>query len=51
MALVDILGLLLWSMLMFGKDIWFVIKLLYIIIKALLAMDPKNSDDLPSPPE
>lgn len=32
---------------MFGKDIWFVIKLIYIIIKALLAMDPKNGDSLP----
>lgn len=36
---------------MFGKDTWFIIRIIYIIIKALLAMDPKNGNDLPDPPE
>lgn len=48
-ALIDVFGLLLWGMLMFGKDVWFIIKLIYIIIKALLAMDPDNGNDLPNP--
>ncbi|KKM64246.1 hypothetical protein LCGC14_1503310 [marine sediment metagenome] len=35
---------------MFGKDFWLIIRIIYIIIKALLAMDPKNGNGLPDLP-
>lgn len=31
---------------MFGKDIWRIIRLIYIILKALIRMDGSNGDHL-----
>ncbi|MBA7675776.1 hypothetical protein ES703_84013 [subsurface metagenome] len=32
---------------MFGVNFWIIIRVVYIIIKALLAMPPENGDKLP----
>jgi len=31
---------------MFGKDFWRILRLVYIVLKALIQMDPKNGDHL-----
>lgn len=30
---------------MFGSDFWFIVKLIMVIARALLAMDPKDGDN------